>query len=58
MATLSVDTEHERLAREAYLQLASAADRFERYENPHAVRIAALADRLAESFHLAAQDRK
>ena len=57
MATLSIDTEHERLAREAYLQLAAAADRFERYENPHAVRIAVLADRLAESFHLAAQDR-
>jgi HD-GYP domain-containing protein (c-di-GMP phosphodiesterase class II) len=58
MPTVSVDTEHERLAREAYLQLASAADRFERYENPHAVRIAALADRIAESFHMASQDRK
>ncbi len=58
MATLSIATEHERLASEAYLQLASAADRFERYENPHAVRIAALADRIAESFHMASQDRK
>lgn len=58
MATVPVDTEHERLAREAYLQLASAADRFERYENPHAVRIAALADRIAEAFHLAPQDRR
>ena len=58
MATLSVDTEQERFAREAYLQLASAADRFERYENPHAVRIAALADRIAETFHMASQDRK
>src|SRR5712692_2384484 len=58
MATAHPDTEHDRLAREAYLQLASAADRFERYENPHAVRIAALADRIAQAFHLAPQDRK
>ncbi|MBA2704072.1 MAG: HD domain-containing protein [Blastocatellia bacterium] len=57
MVTAPVETEHERLAREAYLQLASAADRFERYENPHAVRIAALADAIAQAFHLASQDR-
>src|SRR5882762_7478449 len=58
MATAHLDTEHDLLAREAYLQLASATDRFERYENPHAVRIAALADRVAQAFHLAPQDRK
>jgi len=58
MATLHFDTEHDRLAKEAYMQLASAADRFERYENPHAARIAALADQLAQAFHLAPQDRK
>jgi HD-GYP domain-containing protein (c-di-GMP phosphodiesterase class II) len=58
MATFHLDPEHERLAREAYLHLASAADRFERYENPHAVRIAALAERIADVFHLAPQDRK
>ena len=58
MATLHFGTEHDRLAHEAYMQLASAADRFERYDNPHAARIAALADRLAEAFHLAQQDRK
>ena len=50
--------EQERAAEEAYLQLASAADRFEVYENPHASRIAAIADRLAQEFHLAPQDRK
>lgn len=50
------DQDHE--AREAYLQLAEAADRFEQYPNPHAVRIAAIADALAEIFHLAPQDRK
>jgi HD-GYP domain-containing protein (c-di-GMP phosphodiesterase class II) len=58
MATVHLDTEHDRLASEAYLQLASAADRFECYEHVHAVRIAALADRLAQAFHLAPQDRK
>src|SRR4029079_16918299 len=51
-------TERDRNAREAYLQLAEAADQFERYANPHAVRIAAIADRIAEAFHMAPQDRK
>jgi HD-GYP domain-containing protein (c-di-GMP phosphodiesterase class II) len=58
MATVQLDTEHDRLASEAYLQLASAADRFERYENPHAVRIATLTDHIAQAFHMAPQDRK
>src|SRR4030095_8497511 len=52
-ANRDVDT-----AREAYLQLAAAADEFERYANPHAVRIAAIADKLAETFHLAPHDRR
>jgi HD-GYP domain-containing protein (c-di-GMP phosphodiesterase class II) len=50
--------EKDRVAREAYLQLAAAADEFEQYANPHAVRIAAIADKIAEAFHLAPQDRK
>lgn len=53
-----LDSEKDRVAGEAYLQLAAAADRFEQYANPHAVRIAAIADRIAEAFHMAAQDRK
>ena len=52
------NTEKDRGAREAYLQLAAAADEFEQYANPHAVRIAAIADKIAEAFHLAPQDRK
>ena len=52
------DTEKDRGAREAYLQLAAAADRFEQYANPHAVRIAAIADALAGAFHMAPQDRR
>lgn len=58
MSTLYLDSEKDRVAREAYLQLAAAADRFEQYANPHAVRIAAIADRIADAFHIAAQDRK
>src|SRR5437867_3865566 len=52
------DSEKERAAREAYRQLAAAADLFEQYANPHAVRIAAIADALAEAFHMALHDRK
>jgi HD-GYP domain-containing protein (c-di-GMP phosphodiesterase class II) len=42
---------------DAFLELAKTTDRFERYENPHAQRIAALADELAMLFHLARHDR-
>jgi len=56
--TTASDTEQDRLAREAYLQLASAADRFERYEHPHAIRIAAIADAIGQAFHLATEDRR
>ena len=58
MSALYVDSEKDRAAGEAYLQLAAAADRFEAYANPHAIRIAAIADKLAEAFHMARQDRK
>jgi len=58
MSEFQRDSSKERSAREAYLQLASAADGFEQYPNPHAVRIAAIADRIAEAFHMAPQDRK
>ena len=58
MSTIYRNTEKERTAREAYLQLAAAADEFEQYAHPHAVRIAAIADKIAEAFHMAPQDRK
>ena len=58
MPAIYRNNEKERAAREAYLQLAAAADEFEQYANPHAVRIAAIADKIAEAFHLAAHDRK
>jgi HD-GYP domain-containing protein (c-di-GMP phosphodiesterase class II) len=47
----------ERTADEAFVQLATTTDRFERYENPHAVRVAAIADEIAKGFHLARHDR-
>lgn len=42
---------------EAFIQLARTTDQFERYENPHAQRIAAIADEIAKAFHLARHDR-
>mgnify|MGYP003286596805 CR=1 FL=1 len=58
MSALSVENERDRLAREAYLQLSAAADEFERYTHPHAARISAIADRIAETLHMAPQDRR
>lgn len=42
---------------EAFLKIARITDDFERYEHPHAARIARIADRLAEKFNFALQDR-
>ena len=44
-------------ALEAFIQLAKTTDKFERYEHPHAQRIAAIADDIAQEFHLARHDR-
>ena len=44
-------------AAEAFTQLARTTDKFERYENPHAQRIAIIADEIAQDFHLARHDR-
>jgi HD-GYP domain-containing protein (c-di-GMP phosphodiesterase class II) len=50
-------SESERAAGEAFMRLATAADDFEGYANPHAARIAKLADAVARQFHMADQDR-
>lgn len=42
---------------EVFQDLSFRADEFEGYANPHATRIAAIADHLARSFHLGARDR-
>ncbi len=44
-------------AAEAFTQLAKTVDKFERYDNPHAHRIAWIADEIAQAFHLARHDR-
>lgn len=44
-------------AGEAFSELAKTADRFERYDHPHAQRVAVIADELALMFHLARHDR-
>ena len=44
-------------AAEAFIQLARTTDKFERYEHPHAQRIAVIADEIAKAFHLARHDR-
>ena len=58
MSGLSVDNERDRIAREAYVQLSAAADKFEQYAHPHAERIAAIADAIAAVLHMAPQDRR
>ena len=47
----------DKAAGEAFSELAKTADRFERYDHPHAQRVAAIADELALMFHLARHDR-
>ena len=57
MAAIETADLIERAAGEAFTQLAKTIDRFERYENPHAQRVAAIADEIAHAFHLARHDR-
>src|SRR6476659_9018440 len=42
---------------EVFRDLSSGADEFEGYDNPHASRIAVIADHLARSFNLGTRDR-
>src|SRR5438552_382542 len=42
---------------EAFRELAHVADEFESYRNPHAERIAAIADHIARTFSMGARDR-
>lgn len=57
MSTIQTSELIDKQASEAFLQLATTADRFERYENSHALRIANIADEIAKTFHLARHDR-
>ena len=42
---------------EVFRDLGSGTDEFERYANPHASRIAVIADQIGKSFHLGSRDR-
>ncbi|HEY3103319.1 MAG TPA: HD domain-containing phosphohydrolase [Pyrinomonadaceae bacterium] len=42
---------------EIFRNLAAETDRFERYANPHAARVASIADEIGKSFNLGARDR-
>lgn len=57
MAALETFELIDRKAGEAFTQLAKTTDRFERYDNPHAQRVATIADEIAHAFHLARHDR-
>ena len=54
----AVKTDYRSAASEAFLELGAATDRFERYANPHATRIATLADEMARRLGLGEQDRR
>src|SRR5215510_5125217 len=47
----------DKAAADAFMQLARTVDKFERYDNSHAQRIAVIADEIAQEFHLARHDR-
>src|SRR5690349_18967841 len=47
----------DKAAADAFIQLATTVDKFERYEHPHAQRIAVIAVEIAQEFHLARHDR-
>lgn len=54
----AVKNDHQNVASEAFLELGVATDQFERYANPHATRIAALADEMGRRLGLGEQDRR
>jgi HD-GYP domain-containing protein (c-di-GMP phosphodiesterase class II) len=58
MGTPQIDfADNERALGEVFLELALVTDHFEAYANPHATRLARLADEMAKLFKLARQDR-
>ena len=57
MAALETVELIDKKAGDAFAQLAETVDRFERYDNPHAPRVATIADEIAHAFHLARHDR-
>lgn len=58
MSVAPTTNDNEQVASDAFQQLGSATDELEGYKNPHALRIARIADEVAKRFQLAAQDRR
>lgn len=54
----ATSTINDTAASEAFLRLAATSDQFERYANPHAIRIAAIADEIAKLLHIGSEDRR
>jgi len=54
----AISSINETVAGEAFLRLAATTDQFERYANPHAVRMAAIADEIAKLVHVGGEDRR
>src|ERR1044072_6488724 len=57
MAAIQTTELIDKAAAEAFIQLAKTVDKFERYDNPNAQRIAIIADELAQLCHLGRHDR-
>ena len=55
---MSLMTTNEKAHVDAFAQLASATDEFEQYKSFHAIRVAELADEIAQHFLLASRDRR
>lgn len=55
---MSASTINDTVASEAFFRIAAASDQFERYPNPHAIRIAAIADEIAKLLLVGAEDRR
>jgi HD-GYP domain-containing protein (c-di-GMP phosphodiesterase class II) len=54
----ATSTINDAVASEAFMRLAATSDQFERYANPHSVRIAAIADEIAKLLHIGGEDRR
>src|SRR5260370_22075491 len=57
MASFEVSVNGDQGLVKKFQKLAARADEFEAYRNPHALRIAAIADEIAKTFNLAPRDR-
>lgn len=57
MALSETVNKEQKIIEDVFLKLAESIDAFEQYRQPHAVRVAALADQMAKLFYLGSEDR-